>query len=244
MRLRYALITLNEAYAIVLVDGNNFIQRGTQMLRHPFIIIAYLSAVSSAFGALPTSYILKLQLPPRVHIQEEICGFYKGKHIVFDGSMALIPEHETNFTFSIIITPEVRFSSVKNNVQHIKRIKDVACSWYDITFRQDGLTPYWEINKLDLKDAPMRIPDHGIILLLDPDIIESLIQPSVSPSRNSPHIRQLPQIILRPETTEEELNSAYTEGHLASVHLRTIHHKHIPVRHTRELSHCCFPYHE
>ncbi len=188
-------------------------------------------------GKTPSSYALKIQMPPEVHLHEPLSVFYKGRTIEFDGSCALIPESETTFTFSLIITPEITFASERNNILHMKRLPSQPFAWYDITFHPER-KERWEIVKLAPEEASYKIPDHGIILLLNPEYIEEVVQPTARACSPSLHVIHLPTLVIDPTLTEDELHTAFTAARLAALDVQGIHKKPESRCLKRELSHC------
>lgn len=173
-------------------------------------------------------YTIKFILPHGVKLTEELCGFYKGKPIEFDKRWALLPTDDESFAFSILITPQVHFTFDGNNVSSIRRVTSVPFKWFDLTLQASKRTGtyHWNITELKKDEAPNQIPDHAIIVLLDPKFIEKLTSPvNPCPDQPSGKIIALPSIAIDEYADEDELNEACELAQLASIDLRTIHQK-------------------
>lgn len=179
------------------------------------------------------SYILKMQLPSGMHLDEAFCGFYKGKPIEFDKNWALLPEDGEALAFSIIVTPEVGFKTQGTNVRYMHRIEEQPFCWYDITLEFKEQKQVWHIKKLNSQDAPVQLPDHAIIILLEPNHIEKVIEPAAlacvkkaeARDPNAPRVIVLPTIVLDQELTEDDLTDACVHAQFAALELRAIHKK-------------------
>jgi hypothetical protein len=179
------------------------------------------------------SYILKIQLPSGMSVDEAFCGFYKGKPIEFDKNWALLPEDGEALAFSVLITPEVGFKTQGNNVRYMHRLEDKPFCWYDLTLELTNNKQIWHIKKLDPQDAPLQLPDHTIILLLEPSYIEKVIEPTAvacikkaeTRDPSAPRIMVLPTIVINQDVDEDDLCEACVYAQLAAVELRAIHKK-------------------
>ena len=183
------------------------------------------------------SYVFKIKIPAGIELCESLCGFYKGKPIDFEKNWAVWFEDEEQFTFSLIITPEVAFKTIGNNVRCVQRIKNQPFRWYDLTLSKNkNASSVWTIKQLDKKEAPLKIPDHTIILLLQPDCVEKLVKPvgciNQTTSVDMACVVALPTVVLRANVTEEELQEACIQAQIASLELRAIHQK--PSAHVRK----------
>jgi len=176
------------------------------------------------------SYIFKIKIPATIELREALCGFYKGKPIEFEKNCAVLLEDEEQFTFSLIITPEIDFKTSGNNVRYVQRIKNKPFRWYDFTLIRDhNASLLWTIKELQKKEAPLKIPDHTIILLLHPKCVERLIKPKICSNAHacpdSACVVVLPTVVLREDMQEDELHTCCAEAQIASLELRAIHQK-------------------
>lgn len=151
---------------------------------------------------------------------------------------------ESTGIFSLVITPQVTFTAEGNTIKWLQRIKGKPFRWFDLTqaslseslsLRSEesyaGQAPSrkkstWVIKELSKDEAPLQLPDHAIVLLLDPKFVSELSeaqQPCAGRSIAS-HFIPLPTIKITTKS-EEALNDACAQAALGAVDLRTIHQK-------------------
>jgi hypothetical protein len=151
-----------------------------------------IAAVSQSFGLPQRFYSLKAKLP--IHLKDvkgSLPVYYKGHKIDLTQGWTKLPECAEPCTFSLLITENVDFVAKGNTVRYLKRIPDQNHVWYDLTLsfhdepKDENVdhtespapskkTYSWSIEKHDSDETPERIPEHTIVLLTNPDFIDSL----------------------------------------------------------------------
>lgn len=174
------------------------------------ILSIFYTHKASCKGFLP--YAINLQLP-RTNI--DIPSYYKGYKISLKEGRALLPESTAPLVFSIVITPHVSFSMRDRTVSSLIRSQDTPCSWYDITLvfkdspteegDEDASREYsWIIEKKSLADIPKRLPLHALIILMDPQFIETVIDKEVT---HTPDIINLPTVVFKDLSTPQQIEA-------------------------------------
>lgn len=151
-----------------------------------------IAAVGSTFGLPQRIYSVKTKLPTQLKENKgSLPVYYKGHEIDLTQGWTKLPECSEPCTFSLLITENVDFVAKGNTVRYLKRIPDQDYIWYDLTLslhdeaKDDGTdhnestvstkkTYSWSVEKHDSEDTPERIPEHTIVLLTNPDFIDSL----------------------------------------------------------------------
>lgn len=193
------------------------------------------SIALSIFGALHAeessrSFILSLQLPNTIKKYEGLKAYYKGYQIDLSEQWALLPECETPLTFSLLcIEPDdIDIKSHGNNIRYLKRKDHAEFLWYDLTLTMNPDEEHaytWQIEKRDSSEIPARIPEHTIIMLGNPNFIESVqAEPALPSALNI----ALPKIIYKNEINPEKFHESLTCTTLAALNLDAIHKKEMP----------------
>lgn len=193
-------------------------------------------------------YSVNLKLPAFLNEHAHIPAYYKGHRLNLSEGWARLPECGQPCMFSLLITEDIEFTSKGNTVSYLKRIPEQEYSWYDITLtlckkQQDPISlevndnkkaeipqeqSYtWDIEKRNHDETPERIPEHTIVLLTNPNYIESLkAEPSVPGSIDI----TLPTIIFKKDINKKEFEETALSILVgAALNLNAIHTKDAPV---------------
>lgn len=184
------------------------------------------------------NYVLKVQFPNPIKKMPELCGYYKGKRLEFNGNVCIINESQLCNQFILVITEEVTHKSNKKKVKHLERSKNSPCRMFVITSQLDPEKNdkiSWSVGEKKGSNIPVRLQDSSLILLMNPNHIDS-INSSVTPSGQNIYldtsnsltnntIIYLPDIIIKPNITQNEVNTASVYTLLASLDSNAIHPK-------------------
>ncbi len=151
-----------------------------------------IAAVGSSFGLPQRYYSLKAKLAADLKDSKgSLPVYYKGHKIDLNQGWTKLPECSEPCTFSLLITENIGFKGKEKTINYLKRIPDQAYVWYDLTLsfhdepKDENVdhaespapakkTYIWTIEKHDSDETPERIPEHTIVLLTNPDFIDSL----------------------------------------------------------------------
>ena len=209
-------------------------------------LIFSIAAVGSSFGLPQRFYSLKAKLPTHLaHLKSSLPVYYKGHKIDLTQGWTKLPECSEPCTFSLLITENVDFVAKGNTVRYLKRIPDQEYAWYDLTLslHDDGAdhdaskttsqkTYSWSVEKHDPEDTPERIPEHTIVLLTNPDFIESLKTETSLPGALD---IVLPTIVFKDTIDEEDFQESVLHVLMGPVlDLDAIHRKDSPTCMTRK----------
>ena len=139
-------------------------------------------------------YGLKVRIPPKI-TKDYFSIYYKGFSLdLNEEGWVQLPECDEPCSFSLLITEDVDFKSKDNKICYLKRIDGQDFLWYDLTLSfctvpgantKDTLkekTYTWLIE--ERSDVPERIPEHTIILLANPEFIDTLQTETPLPGTN------------------------------------------------------------
>jgi len=185
-------------------------------------------------GFLP--YAINLQLP---HTNANIPGYYKGFKLPLKEGRALLPECKTSLVFSFVITKNLSFAMRDRTVSSLIRNLDAPCAWYDLTLvfntknneddDDEATQDYsWIIEKKSLDDVPKRLPLHAIVLLIDPQFIETVVDKETT---HTPDVINLPTIVFKELSTEQlakDFENALVAAVMNGLDLDAIHSKERP----------------
>lgn len=160
-------------------------QRKEVFMRAFFLTLATLSLVllqdvlESRGMAGRYTYIFKIQTPTT---QEPLRGWrvlYKGDSLMFHESLTKIIEKQCIFTFSLVVTPEIRCvrPTILAGLCHLELIPGNPIRWFDLSLRFAEGVWSWQIAELLQDKIPQRLPHHALILLFDPSLVKSLENP-------------------------------------------------------------------
>ncbi len=185
-------------YLIIVTPGRNRMKNSLTQK----IFLAFLLAQAYYFYAsIPTStytYVIKADIDKAdpVHIK---CT-YKGCVLDLSNGIEFLSETGHVSSFPIVVTAEhPKVSS--GTVQHLERIPDADCLWFDVSWSKEGTKTVWTIEQRAENDMPLRIPDNAIIVCYPPEFIDTLRDTT---SQESSTIIHLPTIVLKKNLTQEE----------------------------------------
>lgn len=213
------------------------------LIRFPYKLGLYFIPFFSSFlFTSPYSYILTLQIPSNLKSSIGIRAYYKGHPLTLD-HWALLPENNKQFAFSLIITEKIsKKIDPETGVRYLQRKiskktgSPAPFKWFDFTLVIDPLYERgyrWTVKELTDTQAPLRIPDHGIIILAPPRIIDDVDRkpallreindPEELEELSPPSTIQLPPIIINPHLTQKQLDDALLPAIIRSTDLNLDH---------------------
>ncbi|HBL98239.1 TPA: hypothetical protein DDZ86_01180 [Candidatus Dependentiae bacterium] len=126
-----------------------------------------------------------------------LCGYYKGFELSLSEGRALLPECGSPTVFSLVVTPYLTFKMRGKTVSALVRDTTLPCAWWDLTLipreyemeGEDGesIKEYsWIIKPVARADMPEALPEHAVVVLIDPQFIETLTEIPSADSINLP----------------------------------------------------------
>ena len=194
---------------------------------------------SQAFTS-PRFYSLKVRIPSHLTTiaNDYLSAYYKGFALDLDDGWSQLPECGQPCTFSLLITEDIDFKTNGNTIRYLKRIDGQPFLWYDLTLSicpskdstsnstpsaTDKKSYSWKIEERE--DVPDRIPEHTIVLLADPEHIDSL-QSETLPGETD---ITLPVIVFKKELDEDTFKDSLIAIRLgAALNLDAIHRQDKP----------------
>lgn len=190
-----------------------------------------LTSASPLYASLPCGqyeYVMKVQVPVACAIEGPWIGYYRGTCIPFKGNLARLCSSKMRFTFSLIITPTLRHapSPATRNMPILMRSESAPVAWFDLSLVLKNGKWMWDIISLKQEEMPLRLPDHALILLFDPQLISLQSPIHTKYAKDATYeggcaIIEFPTIVIKASeaTLRETLQAAYC----ASLDVRTFH---------------------
>lgn len=172
------------------------------------------------------SYILRVEFPDFITKIPNLCAYYKGYAINFVDNICLIPQDNYINQLMLVITPEINHKSEGNNIKYLERIENKPCRIFYITSKLDkNNCVSWYCQEENIEDLPLRLPDGALVLLLNPNYVESLSYDEEYESfkNSSGTLINLPKIIIKQDVKIEEINNSMNYIWLAACDIRAIH---------------------
>lgn len=176
------------------------------------------------------AYTLFIQLPLTIKKVPMFCGYYKGEPLEFEQSFCIIHENFLSNHFSLFITSPENSPQPKadgNNVKYLERIASKPYKLFNFNRVENNNKYSWQVEE-EKNIAPLRIADDAIILLIDPEYIESVKEGTEQLDEKTVGLTKLitlPKIILKQTIKQDELARISDTALLASLDLRAIHRK-------------------
>lgn len=201
-------------------------------------------------------YALIVQTPicfMKKHQECPLKVYYGGYQVDLSGGVATLPVTDFREVFSLVITSYASFKTrAQNTVCYLKRHPKAPCLWYDLTLRkieardpsdddeEDVKEKYvWDIKKRNLKDVPLQLPEHAIVILMDPGLVHDVVDMKID-GYDMENIIYLPAVVFRPDASPDAFKDAFLHSAL-DLTLDTIHKKERPCRaHGTQTSGTCF----
>lgn len=192
-----------------------------------------------SISAASRFYSLKIRIPSHLTsiANDYLSAYYKGFALDLDDGWAQLPECDQPCSFSLLITEDVDFKTSGNTVRCLKRINGQDFLWYDITLSfsqtQNGISKHetdkksysWKIEERGQEDVPVRLPEHTIVLLADPNHIDSLHSETLPGDTDI----TLPVIVFKKDLDEETFKDSLIAIRLgAAMNLDAIHRQDKP----------------
>ncbi|MBA3953850.1 hypothetical protein H0X48_00815 [Candidatus Dependentiae bacterium] len=164
-------------------------------------------------------YITRVVFPATVKNIPTICGYYKGYSLKFNSNYCVLPEDQIRTYFPLVITQEVQQIAEGKNVKYLERIPNKPCKLFHIRHTDDKK---WSIELELEKTLPLRLPAEALILLMNPDHIDSLKKSDESADTDESSVL-LPSIIIKPTITAQQLTAQSTDSLLAAFDSKSVH---------------------
>lgn len=171
------------------------------------------------------TYLLKIKFPNHIIEVPKIIGCYKGYRLEFENNLCFIEQsYQGHHQFVLIITPEIEPKLEGNNVKYLERKNDKPCRLfyltgkYDQTFEKNKIN--WQIEEENSENIPTRLPEDALVLLTNPRFVrgvKSIPNESMESMQDLDSLIILPEVILKNEITQKELNESSVYSLLASL---------------------------
>lgn len=168
-----------------------------------------------------TTYILKIKFPQNIEHPPKINGCYKGYRLEFENNLCFIKQTQPSGQFIFVITPEIEPKIEGNNVKYLERHENKPCRLFYVSYNHENKEPEWLIEEELAENLPLRIPEDALILFMDPNYIKT-IECSENSKKESVQIINLPEIIIKNEISQSELQIASIHSLLASLDVNAI----------------------
>ena len=197
-----------------------------------FVIVISSNSIKDANARINTSllnknslsYILKINFPQTVKIIPDICSYFKGYKINFDRDLCVINQPTHINQFILVITPQVNHKSEGNNIKYLERIENQPCRVFYLTNNVDNtINSNWSILEEDIDNLPLRLPDESLVILMNPNYLDSLKNKVDNENNINNIVINLPELIIKQTITQEELTTASIYALLASFDSNAIH---------------------
>ncbi|MEX0672047.1 MAG: hypothetical protein WD068_01715 [Candidatus Babeliales bacterium] len=178
-------------------------------------------------------FIGTITFPNAIRSIPTLCGYYKGTRFCTDSSdrnefntASFSIEETKNCTqLSLLVAANIVPSGLDKKIQGLKIPQGSNYLFYELNkkalyLEKDTCSYSWEITKKKLTDD-RTLPEKTIIILLNPEFIESVSSPQWNPADN---VVQLPLIaIAKTKTVTDQLQKAVATLRLAAMDLNAIH---------------------
>lgn len=210
-------------------------------------LLGSLFFICQVMVAMP-QYAVVVEAPSCFIKQQEECiikMYFAGSELDIKG-LCVLPPCGYREEFSLVITPGVTFKTRgnKNVVSYLKRHKDAPCLWYDITLVRleseeaaesgdSDVAPKevytWRIRQRNLDEVPLLLPEHTVLLVMDPALLQS-IENKTTELYGPNKVIYLPKLILKKDICREAFEDAQLRAVLGSIDIDSIHEKERPRR--------------
>lgn len=170
-------------------------------------------------------YITRIAFPATVKTIPTLCGYYKGYSLTFNSNYYILPEDQVRTYFPIVITQEVKQIAEGKNVKYLERLPNKPCKLFHVRYTDNKK---WSIELEVEKNLPLRLPAEALILLMNPNHIDSL-NTHDQPAHNDDTNILLPTIVIKPTVTAQQLNTESNDSLLAAFDSKSVHR---PVKET------------
>lgn len=168
-------------------------------------------------------YILRIKMPHHIAQAKGLYGYYKGLEYDLSSKWALLHDEEPITALSVVITDDIEIPQHQGNTITYLMRGDSDCSWYDLTQTAEGS---WLIEKRNLEDVPKRLPKQTLIIFINPDLVETIMQPVQTTALDDSEIEtitRLPIIAFKKNITSDDFKTARDYALLAAVNLKSVH---------------------
>ncbi len=211
------------------------------MLRYYLFSILSFFLIISSFAyttkKMPCTYentlissILSVEFPEKISRFPSIKGYYKGNRLQFNGSFCAITEPSVPSSITLVITKEVNHVSggvsAGNNVKWLERAPHTATRIFYIEYTGNSKNPWSIEEEKDLDKISLRLPCNSLILLIPAEYIETVASPTFdkdSLKSTNTNVIYLPEVIIKKDITEEELEQSQVAVTLAALDSDAIH---------------------
>lgn len=164
------------------------------------------------------SHFVNVVCPGDIELNPGIPMYYRGDRSTIDQRFTYL-KTGLQLYFSIIITERVKFprKMCKNTLSCLELVPGLPVAWYDATLLvkpetdeqlqeaenpEDAVRYHWVVEKRTDEDLSKRIPEHAVVLLLPPDLVERVVDDPVAHTENRV---ALPAVVLKRDISQETL---------------------------------------
>jgi len=183
------------------------------------------------------SYIFRIKHPDSIKKQPNLRAYYKGyKYDI--GNMGIISHQSDANSLFLVITDQVKHKCENDKIQYLERIENNPCRAFFLRPKPLSTKPgnyEWDIIEEDLKNIPLRLPEDALVILLNAALVETLKDnPNefleefkknlvYDPSKAKRTITYLPELIIKKDVTQSQIDLAAAHAFLCGIDLDAIH---------------------
>jgi len=184
-----------------------------------------------------TSYIFRIKYPETIKKQPNLRAYYKGYRYDI-GNMGIISHQSEANTLFIIITDQIKHKCENERIQYLERIENNPCRAFFLSSKAPSAnsdTLQWQIQEENIQNIPLRLPEDTLVILLNSNLVEMLKENpnkfvedfkkniEYNPNDNKRTIVYLPELIIKENTNQAQIDSAAAYASLCGIDLDAMH---------------------
>lgn len=190
---------------------------------------------------LPTkdniSYIFRIKYPESIKKQPNLRAYYKGyKYDI--GNMGIINHQTEANTLFIVITDQIKHKCENERIQYLERIENNPCRAFFLSLKvaqNNPESPQWQIVEENIQNIPLRLPEDALVILLSSNMVETIKENAnkfvedfkknieYNPNENKRTIVYLPELIIRSNINQSQMDLAAAHASLCGIDLDAMH---------------------
>jgi len=184
-----------------------------------------------------TSYIFRVKYPQTIKKQPNLRAYYKGYRYDI-GNMGIISHQSEANTLFIVITDQIKHKSENERIQYLERVENNPCRAFFLSTKApdaNSSTLQWDIQEENVQNIPLRLPEDALVILLNSNLVEILKENpnkfiedfkknlEYNPNDKKRTIVYLPELIIKENSTQAQIDSAAEYASLCGIDLDAMH---------------------